>query len=335
MTDIPPQETVAAEPAVAPEPQPQAKSPVDEREDAYLMQIDGDDPDVTNEPTEEIQTSEAAPEAEAAVEDDAEPATEEQASNIDTDELADAWSVLRRDGFSKDDLAALSDDAVLRLAAHRKKVQTDIDRKLSESKTKDDEAAQQSPKEPSEPQQAEAAQGQPVEDNLLQAAKSFADHVGLDEEGAQILAKSYEALLQPFQQQIAAMQQQMAAAQLESARARLASDYPQVADTKSKEWDRVVARMNRMFTSGESYDTVEALMEDAIAFEFRDQIRAEAESAKTNLRNLRKNGAPSRPTGATPPEPGISSDEMEDRILELLESDAPDRVQRARLLSGR
>ena len=76
-------------------------------------------------------------------------------------------------------------------------------------------------------------------------------------------------------------------------------------------------------------------MEDAIAFEFRDQIRSEAESAKTNLRNLRKNGAPSRPTGATPPEPEISSEEMEDKILELLESDAPDRVQRARLLSGR
>jgi len=327
MTDITPQETVAAEPAVAPEPQTQAEPTVDEREDAYLMQIDGDDEDTSKAPAEEIQTSKAA--------DDAEPATKEQASNIDTDDLADAWSVLRRDGFSKDDLGALSDEAVLRLAAHRKKVQSDIDRKFSESKAKDGEAAEQSPQEPSEPQQAEAAQGQPVGDNLLQAAKSFADHVGLDDEGAQILAKSYEALLQPFQQQIAAMQQQMAAAQLESARARLASEYPQVADTKSEGWNRVVARMNRMFSSGESYDTVEALMEDAIAFEFRDQIRSEAESAKTNLRNLRKNGAPSRPTGATPPEPEISSDEMEDKILELLESDAPDRVQRARLLSGR
>jgi len=76
MTDITPQETVAAEPAVAPEPQSQAKSPVDEREDAYLMQIDGDDPDVTDEPTEEIQTSrKPLLKAEAAVEEDAEPAT--------------------------------------------------------------------------------------------------------------------------------------------------------------------------------------------------------------------------------------------------------------------
>jgi hypothetical protein len=325
MTDITPQEPEAVEAAAAPEPQqaPEAQlQTVEEREDAYLMQIDGDDDDSDgDEPT-------AASPAE-------ESTAPEQAQDIDTDGLADAWSVLRRDGFSKDDLAALSDDAVLRLAAHRKKVQSDIDRKFSESKAKDGEADEQSPQEPSEPQQAEAAQGQPVGDNLLQAAKSFADYVGLDEEGAQILAKSYEALIQPFQQQIAAMQQQMAAAQLETARARLADRFPQVADAKGEDWNRVVARMNRMFTSGESYDTVEALMEDAIAFEFRDQIRSEAESAKSNLRNLRKNGAPSRPTGAQAPVSEVSQDEMEDKILELLESDAPDRVQRARMLSGR
>ena len=73
-----------------------------------------------------------------------------------------AWSVLRRDGFSKDDLAALSDEAIARLAAHRKKVQSDVDRMLNESKKTDSAPQAQSPEEPSEPKTAEAAQGQPV-----------------------------------------------------------------------------------------------------------------------------------------------------------------------------
>ena len=85
----------------------------------------------------------------------------------------------------------------------------------------------------------------------------------------------------------------------------------------------------------DGYDTVEGLMEDAIAFEFRDQIRAEAESAQTSLRNLRNNGVASKPNGAQPEAPEPSTEEVEDQILALLESDAPDRVQRARMLSGR
>ena len=311
---------------VEPQPQQAEVAPTaDEREDAYLMQIDGDDADESA-PVAETDAAEA-PQA-------SEP-QEQTTSESDTGDLEEAWSVLRRDGFSKDDLAALSDDAIARLAAHRKKVQTDVDRMLSDAKGANEAQPEQSPEEPSEPTTAEAAQGQPVGDNLLQAAKAFADHVGLDDEGAQILAKSYESLIQPFQQQLAAMQQQMAAAQLDSARSRLVGKYPQVADTKSEEWGRVVARMNKMYSDSDSYDTVEALMEDAIAFEFRDQIRAEAESAQTSLRNLRQNGVVSKPAGAQPSGTEPSADEIEDQILALLESDAPDRMERARMLGRR
>ena len=331
MTDLQPEtaEPVqAAAPEAAETPAPQT---ADEREDAYLMQIDGTDADEPAD-TEEPQAEPADAQPESTEDAQTEPASSDQ---VDTADLEDAWSVLRRDGFNRDDLAALSDEAVLRLAAHRKKVQTDVDRMLSDAKKADKEQTEQSPEEPSEPTTAEAAQGQPVGDNLLQAAKAFADHVGLDDEGAQILAKSYESLIQPFQQQLAAMQQQMAAAQLDSARSRLVGKYPQVADTKSEEWGRVVARMNKMYSDSDSYDTVEALMEDAIAFEFRDQIRAEAESAQNSLRNLRKNGVASKPSGAQPAAPEMTSEQIEDQILELLESDAPDRLERARLLGRR
>lgn len=302
----------------------------EEREDAYLMQIDGDDPDIADDdqPTEQV-----AGEAPKTPDEQPEPESDES-SSIDTDELAEAWSVLRRDGFQKDDLGALSDEAVMRLAAHRKKVQTDVDRKLSEAtsqKTDDQEQSQESAEEPTT---AEATPSATLSEDLLSAAKSFAEHVGLDDDGAQKLAESYNSLLQPMRQQMEQLSQFVAQQQLESARLRLVDRYPQVADKSSDEFARVVERMTKMF-QGDANQDMAVLMEDAIAFEFRDQMRGEAESAQQTIRNLRNNGAPSTPTGAQPDSTGLSGEELEDQILALLESDAPDKVDRARRLSGR
>ena len=326
MTDTTPQ---APEVVEQPQAEPAVEQSADQREDAYLMQIDGDDPDESPDPVEEA----AAPEAPAS---EAAPEQEpESSSDIDTDALEEAWSVLRRDGFSKDDLAALSDEAITRLAAHRKKVQSDVDRMLNESKqATTSEEAQQSPAEREEPTTAEAPERQPVPANLQQAAKQFADYVGLDEKGADLLAQSYESLLAPMTQQIVALQNYVAGQQIESARARLADKYPQVADTSSEDYQRVVKRMNKLY-GDESHKDIASLMEDAIAFEFRDQLKQEAESAKTQIRNLRNNGTPAKATGATPDAPALSGEEIEDQILAILESDAPDRVERARRLSGR
>jgi|DEB0MinimDraft_6_1074348.scaffolds.fasta_scaffold21497_5 hypothetical protein len=315
--------------AVAPQPEVVAEPTADEREDAYLMQIDGDDEDTTPEPAEEAAEPEA-PAEEAA--DEEEP---EKPSTIDTDELEEAWSVLRRDGFSKEDLAALSDEAISRLAAHRKKVQSDVDRMLNESKqSKDAEQPEQSQTEREEPTTAEATERQPAEANLQAAAKQFADYVGLDEKGAELLAESYSSLLKPLQDQVMAMQNFIANQQIESARVRLADRYPQVADTSSDDWNRVLTRMNKLYDT-ESHRDLGGLMEDAIAFEFRDQLKQEAESAKTQIRNLRTNGTPAKATGASPEAPALSAEQLEDQVLALLESDAPDRVERARRLTGR
>ena len=324
-------DTISETPITAQEPQPEAvaETSVEEREDAYLMQIDGDDPDDSPDPVEEVAQPEA-PAEEAAPEQEP-----ESSSDIDTDALEEAWSVLRRDGFSKDDLAALSDEAITRLAAHRKKVQSDVDRMLNESKqATTSEEAQQSPAEREEPTTAEAPERQPVPANLQQAAKQFADYVGSDEKGDDLLAQSYESLLAPMTQQIVALQNYVAGQQIESARARLADKYPQVADTSSEDYQRVVKRMNKLY-GDESHKDIASLMEDAIAFEFRDQLKQEAESAKTQIRNLRNNGTPAKATGATPDAPALSGEEIEDQILAILESDAPDRVERARRLSGR
>jgi len=315
--------------AVAPQPEVVAEPTADEREDAYLMQIDGDDEDTTPEP------SDKAAEPEAPAEEAADEEEPEKPSTIDTDELEEAWSVLRRDGFSKEDLAALSDEAISRLAAHRKKVQSDVDRMLNESKQpKDAEQPEQSQTEREEPTTAEATKRQPAEAHLQAAAKQFADYVGLDEKGAELLAESYSSLLKPLQDQVMAMQNFIANQQIESARVRLADRYPQVADTSSDDWNRVLTRMNKLYDT-ESHRDLGGLMEDAIAFEFRDQLKQEAESAKTQIRNLRTNGTPAKATGVSPEAPALSAEQIEDQVLALLESDAPDRVERARRLTGR
>lgn len=306
-----------------PEPQAPVEMTADEREDAYLMQIDGDDPDAPEPEPEEQPAQAESPEPEQA-----------PASDIDTDALEDAWSVLRRDGFSKDDLAALSDEAIQRLAGHRKKVQTDVDRMLSEAKSQPDDQEQSQPENAEEPNTAEATPSVPAADNLFEAAKVFADHVGLDDDGAKLLAKSYESIVAPLQQQIVAMQTAFGQYQVEATRARLADKYPQVADASSEDYQRVVTRMNKLMSSGEHSD-VTTLMEDAIAFEFRNELREQAESAQTSLRNLRNNGVASKPSGAQPESTGMSAEEIEDQVLALLESDAPDKVERARRLTGR
>ena len=78
MTDTTPETPVVTE---APQPEVAAEPTVEEREDAYLMEIDGDDPDELPAPVEEA-AEESAPAEEAAPE--AEPET---TSDIDTDEL--------------------------------------------------------------------------------------------------------------------------------------------------------------------------------------------------------------------------------------------------------
>lgn len=305
----------------------------DAREDAYLMSIDGaDDDDGAEAETESeaAEPQEAPVEAQAETEEPEDTDNTEDTGDIDTDALDEAWSVLRRDGFKQDDLALLSDEAVLRLAAHRKKVQGDVDRMLSEAKPKSQE---QNPEESEAPVTAEATAGQPTGDHLQQAAKSFADYVGLDDEGAKLLAKSYEQLVTPLSQQVQAMQNYIAEQQIEAARQQLAGQFPQVADRNSDDYGRVVNRMNKLYSEG-SHKNLNQLMEDAIAFEFRNEIRQQASEANTKLRNLRTNGTPVKAKGAQA-QPEMSAEELEDQVLQLLESGAPDAVERARRLTGR
>ncbi len=270
----------------------EAAEAMEVREDQVLMDLDGVDEDALEE-EEAPEDTEAAPDAEESAPDSDE--EEKTTSEGPSPELEEAMGVLRRDGFQQDDLSALSDEKILRLAEHRKKVQTDIDRMLSDKKADKDESESQ--QESEEPNTAEAPTEQPMQDNLRQAAKLFGDHVGLDEESTELLAKSYEALIAPMSQQVQAVNQQLALFQIEQARAGLVDQYPQVADTASEDWERVIGRMTKLQENG-GYDTVASLMEDAIAFEYRDQYKEQARSAKDTVRSYRANGSPSDAKGA-------------------------------------
>ena len=321
MTDTTPHQTETAEVVAAPEPQqePEAQpQTADEREDAYLMQIDGYDEDESSEPTPEPTQS-----------------SPEENQPADTSGVDEAWSVLRRDGFTKDDLAALSDEAVLRLAAHRKKVQSDVDRKLSEAKQpKPDEADEESRQQPEEPAVAEATPKADFDDHLQEAARMFANAVDLDEESTNLLAASYAAVVAPFKQQLAGMQEWMARQQVEATRQQLVEQYPQVSDPNSEDFGRVVSRMTKLAES-DGVSDMRRLMEDAIAFEFREELRKQADEANKTVRNFRSNGAPSKPNGAPQPNAVADMNALEDQVLAILESGAPDAVERARRLTGR
>ena len=122
---------------------------------------------------------------------------------------------------------------------------------------------------------------------------------------------------------------------VEKARAGLAEKYPQVADPESEGVERVLSRMAKLYVQGETHDT-EALMEEAITLEFRDELSKEAKSAQKTIKRYQRNGLPDSPKRQRKAKDAdMSQEEREDAILELLDGDHPDRLQRARELGGR
>ena len=120
---------------------------------------------------------------------------------------------------------------------------------------------------------------------------------------------------------------------VERARQGLEERFHQVSDSGSEDFGKVLTRMQAMYS--DDYDTVDKLMEDAIAVEFSGEFRKTAQKASDKIRKQQRNGLPQASSPSSEPEATMSADDQEDRILELLDSDAPDRFERARALGGR
>ena len=265
----------------------------------------------------------------------------EEAQDVASPEMEDAMGVLRRDGFTAEDLEGMGEEQVLRLATHRKKVQGDVDRLLREARAdaegNDDDS--QTQEDSGETATAEAPSEVPSQVDLRESVTPIAEYLGLDEEGTDLLVKFQEGAMKPLQdaldaqsQQFQAIGMQMLLQDVERARQGLEDRFHQVSDSSSEDFGKVLTRMQAM--SSDDYDTVDKLMEDAIAVEFSGEFRETAQKASDEIRKQQRNGLPEATSSRPDPRAALSAEEKEDRILEILESDEPDRYEKARALGG-
>jgi len=318
----------AAQPQEAAEAPEAVEETPDQAQDRVLMELDGEpDPD-------DLVEADGAPEETSVL--GGEPRDEEESGAPSlSEEREQSYAVLKRDGWTTEDLEALSDERLAAIAEHRRKVQADVDRKLRERQAP--ETDRETDKDSGE-SQAEPNPDQPSVANLREQAKAFADYLGLDESGKDLLVEFQQAAVQPMQQLIEqqqsalqAVQQQLLFTELERARVALEDQYPQARDTESERWGNVLDRMGKMWSEGSEASTRQ-LMEEAILLEFRGELASESRQHKDRVAHLRQNGMPSvkarpeaTPTYSTP-------EERQDAVLKILESNDPDKYARARAI---
>lgn len=325
MTD----EAETPEPQAA-EPQQQTESR-DAEQDRVLMELDGspDEDDLVplgagDEPSVggEVSVGESADESPAPTSPD----------------LSDAYDVLRRDGWTDEDFEALPEERLIAMAEHRKKMQADIDRKLREESEEPQGDAEAEDSE--EGQQAEPTSDLPEADT--QHLDSLSDYLGLDDAGKDLLRQFQQSSVEPMRKLVEQQQQALQSVQaalvrqeVDRARSELQSEYPQVQDVRSEEFNRVLDRMDKL-AQEEPDKSVRDLMEEAVLLEFRGEIKESTQEAKRSLNGYRSKGQPEvRPRPSTPQQQYSSPSEREDAVLKILESDDPDRYQRARAIGRR
>ena len=259
---------------------------------------------------------------------------EEQTEQPNADAVS-AREVLKRDGWDESDLAGMDEAVLIKMAAHRRKVQQDVDRKLRERGASDSDDRDEETQSDPEPQPAEPT-GQPETADLLTAIQPIAEHLGLDDEGTKLLASAHEAAVQPLYQVIEQLHSQVLRMDIERARQGLSEQFPQLANTAGEDFQRVIKRMDELSDSG-NYETIDGLMRAAVGMEFGSELADAAEAAQAQIRRQRTNGQMANVS--TQPDKvarnKLSAEELEDQVLAILESDDPNRVEKARALSGR
>lgn len=296
--------------------------------DKVLMELDGDDPDgeddVAGDP-EPVQGDSGETSSDAGG--DGSPAL--------SDNVESAMAVLRRDGWTADDLEALPEERLIAIAEHRKKIQADVDRKLRErsSESKDEQTA-----EDSDERVAEPTSDQPRSVDLDGQLDELADYLGLDDSGKQLLVEWQNQTLAPVnaivnetKQAMADLQQRIFMSDLVGARSHVVGKYPIVENANDEQWASIMDRMTKMVESGTD-QTLAEMMEDAVLLEFQGQITEAVKSNTERIRNLRDVGMPdTQPRHQTAPVYG-TPEERQDAVLRILESDDPDKYRRARAI---
>ena len=331
-----PAEQAQPQPQVQPQPNEWLGAEVDEAdadaaaaEDAWLdANLEGDEGE---EPQAE-QAAEAPPIEATEPAEAGEPAA-------DNTELADAYTTLRRAGLDMEDIQALPEERVLAIAAKQTKIQADLDRRFREGPAAEDGDATESAEDSAgTPEVAEAPADSPTD--LSSMASPLAEALALDDEGTKLLVdfqqqamepllqtiKAQESLIEQTQMTLLGMQEDMAVEQLRER-------FPQLAQADSMA--RVRQRMGTLVSSG-NYNDMMSLIEDAASIEFARQTTDEVKAARDRLGQLRSNGQPVPATGPAPAaQTAYTSDDLEDMVLEALDSGDEAALRRARALSGR
>ena len=299
-----------------------------EREmDSVLLKLDGDpDPD-------DLDYVEEDPTGSAAIEESGDESPDDPPRP--SGDIDEALGILRRDGWSAQDLEGFDNERLITIAAHRQKSQGDVDRLLREAREAPNEAAQT---EPDDGLTAEPASDTPVNAAINEAHNRYAEYLGLDESGRDLMVESQRAALGPMEniineqrEAIESMQSRMLYMDLEDARTSLVERFPQVGDPTDERFGNVLDKMAGLYGEGSDGNTA-SIMEEAILMEFREDLKGEAQAATKTLSNYRTNGQPDVRAGRAEATSPISSDERDDAVLRMLESSAPDRIERARAI---
>lgn len=320
------QVNVEAQPVAQPEADDESQREMDM--DKVLMELDGDDPDGDDEEAGDPAPEESAP-------DGAPSDAGGNGSPALSENYESAINVLRRDGWSADDLQALPEERLIAIAEHRKKMQADVDRKLREkpSEPSVDETAEDSGTQPAEP-----APDQPRSVDLDQQIDDLADHLGLDDSGKQLLVEWQTQTMAPVSQIVeetksamADLQQRVFMSDLVGARSSVVGKYPIVENATDDQWVSIMDRMTKMVESGTD-QTLSEMMEDAVLLEFQGQITDAVKSDTERIRNLRDSGMPNTAARQQATPSFSTTEERQDAVLKLLESDDPDKYRRARAI---
>lgn len=295
---------------------------------------------------EEIAEDAAKAEAEAPKETKEQPAAEDGSATADTEnkpetpsevsaDVIEAREELSREGIvPKEVIDSMTSEQVLVSGYKARERRRDRDRQFRF----DGKANQAEPtREASGPQSAEAADYPSSEQDISRLVQPLAEALGLDADGAKVLTKFQQDLIAPIAQRAELASARATQAQLDAARSELGERFPEVREG-SDSYEAVIRKMANMDNG--DYSSIRDLMRDAAEIQSLPRIKAEAAAAKeeariarAELKNQKSAGQLVTETRVETPEPRTDDDKMSE-VLDMLESNEPDRRERARGISG-
>jgi len=323
-------ETQTVDTETKPAPTPTQK--IEAAEDAWLSaNIADSEPKAVHDPGDETdhetkpKTPKTSDTAESSDTDTTASAGDTATDGTDPD-LEKALSALRRDGTPQHiiDMILNSENGLQELknlGLKRLKNQSDVDRKLSESKRSETDSVESQKATASEGDTAPQDQNQT--DNLAKAVEWFEQEFGTEaaaafqQFGKGIFADAERMIQQRYEQVEGDSKLTRAYAErimLQDARKAVSEDFPQLKDDEA--FQTVVAKVRSLVRTGD-YEDAEHAMRDAALLTFGRDTLQRAKSALDQSRRLKNAGNPTVKTHRAPAS-SMTPEERENAALDLI-----------------